>query len=82
MKLPRNLSGDKLARLLSQFGYKITRTTGSHIRLTSKFKTSEHHITVPAHKQLKVGTLGAILSDVCSYLEISRDELSKRPFGH
>jgi predicted RNA binding protein YcfA (HicA-like mRNA interferase family) len=65
LKLPRNLSGDKLAQLLSKFGYKIKRTTGSHIWLTSKFKSTEHQITIPAHKQLKIGTLGAILSDVC-----------------
>ena len=34
MKLPRDLSGDYLAGKLSQFGYKQTRQTGSHLRLT------------------------------------------------
>ncbi len=33
MKLPRDLSGDDLARALQQFGYQPTRQTGSHLRL-------------------------------------------------
>ena len=32
MKLPRDLSGTSLARKLSQFDYKQTRQTGSHLR--------------------------------------------------
>ena len=81
MKLPRDLSGNDLARLLRRFGYEISRQTGSHIRLTSSEKGTEHHITIPAHKQLSVGTLSAILGDVASYLEIERDILARELFG-
>jgi len=47
MKLPRDMGGEELAALLGRYGYKITRQTGSHIRLTSISKVSEHHITIP-----------------------------------
>jgi hypothetical protein len=42
---------------------------------------SEHHVTIPGHSSLKIGTLAAILSSVAEYLKISRDELSRNLFG-
>jgi len=33
MKLPRDLSGDDLAKHLGKFGYEVVRQKGSHIRL-------------------------------------------------
>jgi predicted RNA binding protein YcfA (HicA-like mRNA interferase family) len=80
LKLPRDLSGEKLARLLRRFGDKITRQTGSHIRLTSAIKNREHHLTIPAHKQLRVGTLAQILTDAAAYLEITREQLAEDLF--
>ena len=80
MKLPRDIGGDELANLLKRYGYQITRQTGSHIRLSSSLKGSEHHITVPAHKSLKVGTLGSVLTDIALYLEIEREELAEELF--
>ncbi len=80
MKLPRDLSGEELARSLRKYGYAITRQTGSHMRLRSTTKGAEHQITIPAHKQLKVGTLAAILSDVARYLEIAREDLARTLF--
>jgi predicted RNA binding protein YcfA (HicA-like mRNA interferase family) len=53
LKLPRDLSGTELARFLGRYGYEITRQTGSHIRLTSRMKDREHHITIPGHDPLK-----------------------------
>jgi hypothetical protein len=50
------------------------------LRLTSRAKDKEHHLTIPAHKQLRVGTLNAILGDVASYLKIERRELIKKLF--
>ena len=76
MKLPRDLSGEELARSLRKYGYTVTRQTGSHMRLKSTAKGAEHQITIPAHKQLKIGTLAAILSDVAGYLEIDREDLA------
>lgn len=81
MKLPRDVSGEELVRSLRRFGYEITRQTGSHIRVTSNFKGREHHVTIPAHEQLKVGTLAEILADIASYLDLTREELIQRLFG-
>jgi predicted RNA binding protein YcfA (HicA-like mRNA interferase family) len=79
VKVPRDLSGAELAKALSRIGYEVTRQTGSHIRLTSH-SPSQHHITIPAHDPLKVGTLAGILGDVSSHLKITRDELLRRLF--
>lgn len=81
MKLPRDLSGERLAGLLSRYGYKSTRQTGSHVRLTSDYKGADHHVTVPMHRYLSVGTLGAILTEIATYLEIDRDALAEEFFG-
>ncbi len=81
MKLPRDLSGEELARLLHPYGYEITRRTGSHIRLTTTLRGDEHHITIPAHRELRVGTLSAILTDVAVYLEMDRESFATGLFG-
>ena len=81
MKLPRDVSGHELARALAQFGYRLTRRSGSHMRLTSTLKGAEHHVTIPAHEPLRIGTLSQILSDVSSYLQRDRESLLKALFG-
>ena len=63
MKLPRDLSGADLAKALSRVGYTISRQTGSHIRLTADFPR-RHHVTIPAHESLRVGTLSRIIGEV------------------
>jgi predicted RNA binding protein YcfA (HicA-like mRNA interferase family) len=67
--------------LLRQIGYEPSRQTGSHVRLTSKVRGFEHHLTIPRHRTLKVGTLAAILTDVAAYLEIDRESLAERLFA-
>ena len=81
MRLPRDLSGDRLALALRRFGYEARRQTGSHVRLTSTARGHEHHITIPRQGALRVGTLAAIMSDVAEYLELDRAELVERLFG-
>ena len=81
MRLPRDLSGEQLARLLRRYGYEITRQTGSHLRLTSRTRGTEHHVTIPAHNSLKVGTLSAVLTDIASYLEMDRAVLANELFS-
>jgi len=80
VRLPRDLSGRRLARSLGALGYEITRQTGSHLRLTTT-EHGEHHVTIPAHASLRVGTLAAVLSDVAVHHGLSRDELLERLFG-
>jgi predicted RNA binding protein YcfA (HicA-like mRNA interferase family) len=81
MKLPRDVGGQELATLLGKYGYKITRQTGSHMRLTSTSKGFEHHITIPEHKPLGVGILDHIVNEIAAYLEIEHQELIQELFG-
>ena len=81
MRLPRDLSGGELARLLRRYGYEVSRQTGSHLRLTSRIMGTEHHITVPSHKHLKLGTLASIISEVASYLKNDRETLADELFS-
>jgi predicted RNA binding protein YcfA (HicA-like mRNA interferase family) len=80
MKLPRDISGADLAHSLKKLGYEITRQSGSHLRLTTH-EHREHHVTVPNHDPIKIGTLSGILGEVAAHFEISRDELIHQLFG-
>ena len=80
MRLPRDLGGAELARALEKLGYRVTRQTGSHMRLTT-VEGGEHHLTIPAHSPLRVGTLAAILAEVADHFGVSRGDLLERLFG-
>lgn len=80
MRLPRDLSGRELARALEVLGYRVTRETGSHLRLTTQ-QSGEHHVTIPDHKALRVGTLAAILAEVAAHFRKERGELIEMLFG-
>jgi predicted RNA binding protein YcfA (HicA-like mRNA interferase family) len=80
MRLPRDLSGADLVKALRSLGYEQTRQTGSHIRLTTT-RAGEHHVTVPRHDPLRVGTLNGILTDVAEHFGLTRDALVERLFG-
>ncbi len=80
-KITRDISGKQLASLLKKFGYEITRQTGSHIRLTSSIKNEIHHITIPDHTPLKIGTLSNIIKEVANYLQITKEDFIKKLFG-
>ncbi len=79
MRIPRSLSGKQLARALEQIGYRVTRQTGSHMRLTCN-EPNQHHITIPNHDSIRIGTLSAIISDVANNLGIPKDELIRKLF--
>ena len=80
MKLPRDITGNDLAKSLVKLGYHVTHQTGSHIRL-STIENGEHHITVPAHNPLKIGTLAAILADIETHHKLTREQLLKSLFA-
>jgi predicted RNA binding protein YcfA (HicA-like mRNA interferase family) len=79
LKFPRDISGSKLAQALKKLGYQVTRQTGSHLRLTTRLN-GEHHITIPNHDFVRVGTLANVLDEVASHFKIHRSELIKRIF--
>lgn len=74
VRLPRDLSGRDLARALRRYGYELTRETGSHMRLTTQ-QGGEHHVTIPDHANLRLGTLSSILADVAGHFKIDRSAL-------
>ena len=80
MRLPRDISGRELVRALESLGYRVTRQSGSHIRLTTE-DPSEHHVTIPDHASLRVGTLSAIVNDVAAHAKLSRDRVAELLFG-
>jgi predicted RNA binding protein YcfA (HicA-like mRNA interferase family) len=77
MRIPRDVDGDELARKLSVFSYVIVRQSGSHIRLTTELN-GQHHVTVPMHKPVRMGTLNGIINDVAKHVELSRDEVIRK----
>lgn len=80
MKVPRDPSVHDLVAALSRLGYSVTRQTGSHLRLSTTVG-GQHHVTIPRHDPLKVGTLSAILNDVATHAKITRKELVEKLFA-
>jgi predicted RNA binding protein YcfA (HicA-like mRNA interferase family) len=80
MRLPRDVSGVELVKQLGRLGYRITRQTGSHMRLTCDLP-EHHHVTIPNHNPLRVGTLSAIIADIAVHHHLERDELVHQLFG-
>jgi len=76
MRIPRDLSGGVLLKRLERLGYGITRQSGSHIRLTTLVR-GEHHLTIPNHDPLRIGTLAAILDSVAAHHGLTREALLK-----
>jgi predicted RNA binding protein YcfA (HicA-like mRNA interferase family) len=73
MKLPRDLSGRRLAdHLCRRWNYVEVHQTGSHIILQTEMP-SHHRIAVPAHDHLRIGTLNAILRSVAVHKGLDRE---------
>ncbi len=74
MKLPRDVTGARLTRALQGFGYRFVRQRGSHIHLVTD-RYAEHHVVVPEHRPLKLGTLNELLKQVAQHHGMTREEL-------
>jgi predicted RNA binding protein YcfA (HicA-like mRNA interferase family) len=81
MKIPRDVSAAEIISALTKLNYFVTRQNGSHIRLSNTSLKNDHHITIPNHSPIKIGTLNHILNDISEKLEISKDELNRKLFG-
>ena len=68
-KLPADLSGKELVKILSKLGFVFQRQQGSHMVLRRESPFAR--VVVPNHKSLRVGTLRTILNEA----GISVDEL-------
>ena len=74
-KLPRSLSGERLADHLCQYWkYVYLRQSGSHI-LPGTDTLSRRTQAVPCHSPLKVGTLSAILGQVATHKGLTREDI-------
>ena len=61
MKLPSDMSGQELARILVRIGFVLNRQRGSHMVL--KRVDPYARVVVPDHKWLRPGTLRQILRE-------------------
>jgi predicted RNA binding protein YcfA (HicA-like mRNA interferase family) len=80
MRLPRDISGAQLVAALRRVGYERSRQTGSHVRLTHA-GPPQHHVTVPMHDALRLGTLSSIVESVAQAQFTSKEALINTLFG-
>ena len=74
MKLPRDISGDRLAKVLCRhFGYRVIQQNGSHLILQADCPS--HRISVPQHLTLRLGTFNAILRAVAKARRVDKDDV-------
>lgn len=83
MRLPRDLSGEEVARLLGRhYGYRTKRTRGSHMTVAAEtLGGSQHSVTVPTHRSVSIGTLDAIVGDVAEAFGLKKSEVRETLFG-
>ncbi len=72
MKLPRDLSGPRLtASLCKHWAYREVHQTGSHTILETELP-GHQRIAIPAHKELRIGTLNSILRAIAAHKQVTR----------
>ena len=75
MKLPRDLSGAELIKLLCKHhGYRQLDQEGSHVILQTE-SPRHHRLAVPNHNLLRIGTLNAILRAVAEAKGLAKEEV-------
>ncbi len=79
MKVPRDVSGRELVKSLRAYGYEVVGQNGSHIKVTTE-QNGQHHIAVPNHNPIKIGTLTGILSEVARHFDITKEEVMRTLF--
>jgi predicted RNA binding protein YcfA (HicA-like mRNA interferase family) len=75
MRLPRDISPRVFIQLVKKFGYQVTRQSGSHIQLTTSLE-GQHHITIPNHNPIRVGTLSTILLKIGIHFNKTKEEIA------
>jgi len=75
MKVPRDLSGAELARVLCRdWGYRQAHQEGSHIILQTELPEHQR-LSIPNHNPLRVGTLNGIVRVVAIHKGVDRQVL-------
>ena len=80
MKTPRDVSGKELVKLLKVYGYEAVSQNGSHIKVTTG-KNGQHHIAIPNHDPVKLGTLTGILAEVARHFGQTKEVVRQTLFG-
>ena len=57
----RILSGKDVCSILAQHGFQEVRRRGSHIVMQKKLPQTTITVPVPAHKEIRIGTLQSII---------------------
>lgn len=75
MKIPRDLSGRELIKVLCRkWDYEKVHQVGSHVILETA-EPSHHRLAVPDHRVLRVGTLNGILRAVAEHKSVCREDI-------
>jgi predicted RNA binding protein YcfA (HicA-like mRNA interferase family) len=75
MKIPRDIQGEKLVKVLVKLrDYHVIHQRGSHIILETN-QPSPHRICVPNHNPVRVGTLNSILSAVARHKNVTKQDV-------
>ncbi|MBU3912785.1 MAG: type II toxin-antitoxin system HicA family toxin [Nanoarchaeota archaeon] len=70
----RKVSGKECVKILcNKFGFQIVRQRGSHVLIKKETSQGKIGTVVPQHKEIKIGTLKAILEQA----KVSEEEFSK-----
>jgi predicted RNA binding protein YcfA (HicA-like mRNA interferase family) len=78
MKLPRDLSGAELIKLLCKhYSYRRVNQEGSHVILETN-TPRPHRISIPDHSSLRVGTLNAILKAIANVQGVERETILRQ----
>lgn len=78
MRLPRDIF-NRINKILYKLGYQICRQKSSYIRLTT-YQNGEHHITIPNHYSIRLGTLSAIINDIAFLTLKNQEEIATEIF--
>ncbi len=57
------ISGKKAIKKFQKLGYILIRQKGSHVRLKHPDSKNHKPLTVPLHKELKIGLLESLMKD-------------------
>ena len=79
MRIPRSISGNELVKALKIYGYEVVRQNGSHISVTTE-RDGQHHLAIPNHDPIKIGTLNGIVNQVAIHFKINKQEVFEKLF--
>jgi len=78
-KLPRDVPGNGWQKLSRYSSIRSRVKLEATLRLTTT-TNGQHHVTIPDHDHLKIGTLSGILGDVAQHLESPKAEIIDKLF--